>query len=211
MGARCSSSSAMVRPRTHDLATLAIRNADELCVTAAVQRRRGGHSVVDRGRAGHPAAPPRLSGRHRDRCTDSAAVHSRLRQQHGHPVVRGRGDCPRVAPPFVEMQQSCRRCSHPCGAPPLQRRRTPLATSLHLQAFSVSSGRQVQWPAPTGSERRVFRMAQRPVARAVRAKRRSRGVAASSPAAGSGSCSRSGSAGDSPGARPRPPRRGRPR
>ena len=92
--------------------------------------------------------------------------------------------------------------------------------------LSVSSGRQVQWPAPAGSERRVFRicfgsrrrprrrvfrMAQRPVARAVRAKRRSRGVAASSPAAGSGSCSRSGSAGDSPGARPRPPRRGRPR
>ena len=42
-------------------------------------------------------------------------------------------------------------------------------------------------------------------------RRRSRGVAASSPAAGSGRCSRSGSAGGSPGARARPPRTGRPR
>src|ERR687892_468171 len=59
MGARCSSSSAMVRPRTHDLATLTIRNADKLCVTAVVQRRRGGHSVVDWDRA---VIPPLLHG-----------------------------------------------------------------------------------------------------------------------------------------------------
>ncbi len=42
-------------------------------------------------------------------------------------------------------------------------------------------------------------------------RRRSRGVAASNPAAGSGSCSHSGIAGGNPGARPRPPRTGRPR
>ena len=45
----------------------------------------------------------------------------------------------------------------------------------------------------------------------TRVRRRSRGVAASSPAAGSGRCSRSGSAGGSPGARARPPRTGPPR
>ena len=70
---------------------------------------------------------------------------------------------------------------------------------------SGSTARLASWTA-------LPRRDLRPADLSLRAfRRRSRGGAASSPAAGSGRCSRSGSAGGSPGARARPPRTGRPR
>ena len=107
------------------------------------------------------------------------------------------------APEAIETEKAC--ICRPFPFHRGDRFNGPLQQGSERRVFRICFGSRRR------PRRRVFRMAQRPVARAVRAKRRSRGVAASSPAAGSGSCSRSGSAGDSPGARPRPPRRGRPR
>ena len=96
---------------------------DCACVRRRCRRARVGHSVADWDRAGYPAAPSRLRGRHRDRCANPPAVHPRLRRQHGRPSLlrdrrrRPAGDAcdalraPRVRGPSPPTRSLSKRCA----------------------------------------------------------------------------------------------------